>query len=87
MVYVLDFTERAIEDISFHRKSGNKNLIKKIHQLLNDTLDHPFEGLGKPEALKYELLGFWSRRINKEHRIVYKVREERIIIHSLKGQY
>lgn len=87
MVYVLDFTERAIEDISFHRKSGNKNLIKKIHQLLNDTLDHPFEGLGKPEALKYDLLGFWSRRINKEHRIVYKVREERIIIHSLKGQY
>ncbi|MGB3344146.1 MAG: Txe/YoeB family addiction module toxin [Aequorivita sp.] len=87
MVYVLDFTERAIEDISFHRKSGNKNLIKKIHQLLNDTLDHPFEGLGKPEALKYDLLGFWSRRINKEHRIVYKVREERIIIHSLKGHY
>lgn len=51
--------------------------------------ENPFTGIGKPEALKYDLSGFWSRRINREHRIVYKVYEEKkgIEIHSLKGHY
>lgn len=72
MKYVLDFTEQANEDLVFHKKSGNVNILNKIFQLLNDTVERPFEGLGKPEALKYNLSGFWSRRINREHRVIYK---------------
>jgi len=87
MEYVLVFTEQAKEDITFHKKSGNKSIINKIYQLLNDTIDHPFAGLGKPEQLKHNLSGFWSRRINREHRIIYNVIENSIIIHSLKGHY
>jgi len=48
---------------------------------------HLFEGIGKPEALKYDLTGAWSRRINKEHRLVYEVNEDRIFILSVKGHY
>ncbi|MCG2420290.1 Txe/YoeB family addiction module toxin [Aequorivita sp. F47161] len=87
MKYVLDFTEQAKEDIAFHKKSGNLKILQKIFQLLNDAIDHPFEGLGKPEPLKYNLSGCWSRRINKEHRLVYEVKENRIIVLSLKGHY
>ncbi len=58
MEYVLDFTDQATEAIAFHKKSGNRNLINKNHQLLSDTIDHPFEGIGKSEALKYNLSGF-----------------------------
>ncbi len=72
MNYVLDFTEQANEDLAIHQKSGNSKILNKILQLLNDTLKHPFEGIGKPEALKYNLSGYWSRRINREHRLIYK---------------
>jgi len=85
--YILDFTEQANKDIAFHRKSVNRKNLNKIFQLLEDILAHPFEGLGKPELLKYNLSGCWSRRINKEHRLIYEVSENRIIILSLKGHY
>lgn len=72
-------------------KSGSKNIIKKITQLIDDIQLHPFEGLGKPEQLKHNLAGRWSRRIDKEHRIVYRITEENNIeilnILSLKGHY
>jgi toxin YoeB len=72
-------------------KSGNKAIMNKITALIEDIQLHPFEGIGKPEPLKYELLGKWSRRINQEHRIIYKVTEEDTIeildILSLKGHY
>ncbi len=62
------FTNRAIGDVSYWKKSGNKNIQNKITRLLKSIEETPFEGIGKPEALKYELNGFWSRRINNEHR-------------------
>ena len=65
--------------------------MNKITALITDIQLHPFEGIGKPEPLKHQLQGRWSRRINKEHRIVYKVTEENTIeildILSLKGHY
>ena len=87
MVYHLEFSKQADNDITFHKKSGNKAVLKKLLVLLEELTEHPFTGSGKPEQLKYELTGFWSRRINREHRLVYKVVEGRILIHSAKGHY
>ena len=85
------FTPKAKKDLDFWIKSGNKNILKKITDLVEDIQLHPFEGIGKPEQLKHQLFGKWSRRINQEHRIIYKVTEEKTIeildILSLKGHY
>ena len=55
--------------------------------LMTATMEHPFEGLGKPEALKGDLAGYWSRRIGQKHRFIYKVKEDRIIVISCYGHY
>lgn len=61
--------------------------VKKIHALLENACKTPFDGLGQPEALKANYKGYWSRRINLEHRIVYKVEPNRIVVFSLHGHY
>lgn len=66
----------------------NRNVFKRIYELLKDIRRHPFEGIGKPELLKGNLSGYWSRRITDEHRLVYKVESpEHILIISVKGHY
>jgi toxin YoeB len=55
--------------------------------LLEELTEHPFDGTGKPELLKYELAGLWSRRINQEHRLVYQVFDDVVVILSAKGHY
>ena len=89
MKYRLDYTDKAGKDIAFHKKSGNISVIKKLFKLLTEIADHPYTGTGKPEQLKFQLVGLWSRRLNKEHRIVYEVREDLkvVIVHSSKGHY
>lgn len=87
MTYHLDFSKQAQKDIDFHKKSGDKTILKKLFVLLNELTEHPFTGTGKPEQLKHNLAGLWSRRINREHRLVYEVIENRILIHSVKGHY
>lgn len=67
------YSSRAIKDLDFWNKSGNKQIQKKIFELIADIIKSPFEGIGKPEALKHELSGKWSRRINNEHRLVYEI--------------
>jgi toxin YoeB len=62
----IDLYEKAIRDFEYWKKSGNKAIQKKISQIFNDMKAHPFEGIGKPEPLKYKLTGKWSRRINKK---------------------
>jgi toxin YoeB len=81
--------EEAEEHLLFWKKSGNISIQKKIQQLLRSIEESPQAGIGKPEPLKYNLSGLWSRRINKEHRLVYEIDEEnnQIVIHSLKGHY
>ena len=84
----ITYSEEAQRDIAYWKKSGNKIIQKKITQLLNAIEENPFEGIGKPEMLKHNLTGLWSRRINQEHRIVYKlIGNETIKIYSLKGHY
>ena len=87
MTYRLDLTKKAQEDIAYHRKSGNKSILIKIAVILEELTEHPFTGSGKPEPLKHNLSGMWSRRINREHRIVYEVLESTIVIHHAKGHY
>ena len=79
--------EKAERDFEFWRKSGSKAIQAKIQQLFKDIQAHPFEGIGKPEALKHELSGQWSRRINQEHRIIYEVINDVLYTYSLKGHY
>jgi toxin YoeB len=87
MSYQLDFSYQAKSDINFHKKSGNKAILKKLFVLLNELTEHPFEGTGKPEPLKHILTGSWSRRINLEHRLIYEVLQETVLIYSAKGHY
>jgi toxin YoeB len=83
----IELTDAAKEHLIFWRKTGNKTILKKIEQLTDAIIENPFEGIGKPEALKHELTGFWSRRITKEHRYIYKSLNDKLIIASLKGHY
>lgn len=83
----LIFLPEAEDHLEFWKKSGNKTIQKKIDLLLRAILENPFEGIGKPEALKHKLSGLWSRRIDREHRIVYEVENKKIKIHALKFHY
>ena len=65
--------EQARIDLEYWKKTGNKVIMNKITAVLRDISEHPYTGIGKPEPLKYELAGKWSRRINSEHRIIYSV--------------
>jgi len=87
MEYHLDFTDKAKEDIAEHKRAGNKALLNKLLVLLEELAEHPFTGTGKPEPLKYNLTGTWSRRINREHRLVYEVIENTVCILSAKDHY
>jgi len=78
---------QAMEDLKYWKKSGNKLMQKKISTLIRAIVENPLEGIGKPEALKHELSGFYSRRINQEHRIIYKVTDTAIRIETIKGHY
>jgi toxin YoeB len=78
--------DNAIEDFEFWSKNDVKTL-KKIAELFIAISKNPFEGIGKPELLKGNLTGYWSRRINGEHRIVYAVDNEKIIIISCRYHY
>ncbi len=81
------FSPEALEDLQFWKQSGNVKIKNKIQQLLESIKETPYIGLGKPEALKHNWTGYWSRRINKEHRLIYKWENERIIIAQLRNHY
>jgi toxin YoeB len=79
--------EQAQKDIAFWKKSGNKGIMKRISALLEDIEKTPYTGIGKPEGLKHELSGWWSRRINKEHRLIYRMVDNQIQVLSLRYHY
>lgn len=87
--YFVQWGEEVEEQIHSFRKSGNKFAVKKIEQFVNELEMHPFTGTGKPEPLKHNLSGMWSRRIDQKNRLVYSVDEEIITIDiiSVKGHY
>ncbi len=70
-----------------HWQMQDKKMLKRINQLVKDIRRNPFDGIGKPEPLKGNLSGFWSRRIDNEHRLVYAVEEGLAIIFSCRGHY
>ena len=78
---------QAKKDLEYWRNSGNKKIQKRISALLKDIINHPFTGIGKPEPLKGNLQGFWSRRINDEHRIIYQVSNEMIYVYVLSMRF
>jgi len=80
------FMQTALDQLSAY-KSGNQKLVFKVLDLIEDIQKSLFTGKGKPEALKHDLSGFWSRRINDEHRLIYKVSEDQIEIYSCSGHY
>lgn len=80
------FEESAFRDFAGWA-TADKKLYQRLVGVILDTLRHPFTGVGKPEPLKYALKGYWSRRINDEHRLVYKVTDDSIIIVSCKYHY
>jgi len=76
---ILSWAENAWEDYLFWQRI-DKKVLKRINLLLKDIKRQPFEGLGDPEALKHNWSGYWSRRIDREHRLVYKVSDKSIIV-------
>lgn len=76
----------AWDDYLYWQKT-DKQVLKRINQLVRDICRSPFEGIGKPEALKDNLAGFWSRRITDEHRIVYAVEKDTVLIIACRGHY
>tara|TARA_R110000772_G_scaffold226474_1_gene337132 strand:- start:14561 stop:14815 length:255 start_codon:yes stop_codon:yes gene_type:complete len=82
----LIFAEKAWEDYLYRQKT-DKQMLKRINLLIRDIQREAFEGIGKPEPLKHALSGYWSRRINDEHRIVYKVHQDSILIAQLRYHY
>ena len=82
----LTFTDEAWEEYLYWQIK-DKKILKKINNLIKNTKREPFDGLGKPEPLKHELAGYWSRRITQEHRLVYEVFEESILVVSCRYRY
>ncbi len=82
----LIFGEQSWSDYVYWQVT-DKKILKKINMLLQDIKRNPFDGLGKPEPLKYEMAGTWSRRITQEHRLVYEVFEESILVVSCRYHY
>ncbi len=82
----VSFTENAWQDYLYWQKTDKKT-VKRIHELIRDIKRSPFEGIGKTEGLKYDLAGKWSRRIDEEHRLVYQMEEDHLIIYTCRYHY
>lgn len=74
---------KAEDDLLYWKRTGNRRIMKRIEVLLSDILEHPFEGIGKPEPLKGEQHGLWSRRITDEHRLVYSISSGKVYVYVL----
>jgi len=83
---VITFSKNAWEDYTSWL-TEDKTMLKRINDMVKEIQRTPYEGKGKPEPLKYDLAGLWSRRIEREHRLVYQVKENEILIFSCKYHY
>ena len=82
----LVFSDHAWEDYLYWQKNDRK-MVERINKLIQEVKREPFSGVGKPEALKHALSGFWSRRITDEHRMVYRVETEALLVAQLRHHY
>lgn len=83
---MIKFQEDAWFDYIYWQQH-DKDKLKRINSLIEDIRWHPYQGIGKPEPLKHNLAGYWSRRINEEHRLVYRIIENTIIIIQCRYHY
>lgn len=83
---LLSWTELSWESYLYWQVT-NKKILRKINELIKDIKRSPFDGIGKPEPLKFDLAGKWSRRINNEHRLVYEMRDNELIIFQCRYHY
>lgn len=83
---ILSWTDKAWEDYLFWQEQDRK-VLKRINALIKDAQRNPFEGLGNPEPLKHQFSGFWSRRIDREHRLVYQVENDILLIAQCRFHY
>jgi toxin YoeB len=83
---IISFVEKSWEEYNFWQ-TEDKKVFKKIQRLIKETVRDPFGGIGKPEPLKNNLNGYWSKRITDEHRLVYKVEQNQLIIISCRYHY
>ena len=81
--YKIIIKETAVKDFLKHKKSGNKQNLFKISKIIEELREHPYTGIGKPEQLKYNLQGLWSRRINQKDRLIYEVVEDVVSVYIL----
>jgi toxin YoeB len=82
----LTFSDEAWDDYLYWQDT-DRSMLRRINQLIKDVRRSPYEGIGKPEALKHQLAGWWSRRIDSEHRFVYRVTEQAVEISNLRNHY
>lgn len=82
----LIFAEQAWDDYLYWQQQ-DKRMVKRINDLIRETVREPFAGIGKPEPLKHAFAGFWSRRISEEHRMVYRVEKGALLIAQLRYHY
>ncbi len=82
----LTFSSKAWDNYLYWQTT-DKTIVKRINKLIKDIQRDPFSGIGKPEPLKHSLSGYWSRRINDEHRIVYKIVDDNLLIAQLRYHY
>ncbi len=82
----LVFAEQAWEDYLYWQQQ-DKRMVKRINELIRETVREPFAGIGKPEPLKHALSGYWSRRITDEHRMVYRPEKDALLIAQLRYHY
>ncbi|MCD9853392.1 Txe/YoeB family addiction module toxin [Epilithonimonas sp. JDS] len=87
MSFSVNYTEKFIEDLKKHKKSGQKQLLSKVERFVTECLDSPRVGTGKPEQLKHRKVETWSREINKQHRLVYEIESNDILFLSAWGHY
>lgn len=80
------FVDESWEDYLYWQKT-DKKILKRINNLIKDIARNPFDGIGKPEPLKYKYSGFWSRRIDGEHRLIYRVKEDEVHIVKCRFHY
>ena len=83
---MISFEDTAWADYVYWQTADNQ-MLRKINQLIRDIQRDPFDGLGKPEGLKNDLSGFWSRRISSEHRLVYRIDDGELVIAQCRGHY
>jgi toxin YoeB len=81
------YSTKASEDIAYWKELNDSKIQKKITDLIKNIVATPFTGIGKPEPLKNDFSGFWSRRINLKHRLIYKIEDDTVYIYSMRGHY